>query len=140
MAQYVLPFIATIPGGTPESAPVTVDLELDNWSIEQIDLEVPPGPAGLMGFQVYNNGVAWIPYGAGQWLVWDNTKESYYMTDQPNGSGWAIVGYNEGFYEHSVTVRFHVNPVAPIASTTAVPAVTFVTSDTPASESVTLAT
>ena len=138
MAQYVLQFSATIPAGTFETAPATVDLPMDNWDIEQIDLEVPPGPAGLMGFYVANNGVQWIPATPGAWLVWDDVQQSWPFTDQPNASGWAVVGYNTGVYDHSVTVRFHVNPTSAELATTTAPTVTFVSSDTPAADPVTL--
>lgn len=127
MAQYVIPFATTIPAGTLEEAPYTDDLDLDYWLIERIDLEVPPGPAGQMGFQIYNNGVPWIPQNPGEWFVWDNARESYYMTDQPTGSGWAVVGYNTGTYNHTVTTRWHVNPPSSAATTTTAPTVTFVT-------------
>lgn len=138
MATRVLPFAVTIPAGTPASAPVTIPLAMDNWEIERIDLEVPPGPSGHMGFQLLNNGVAWIPYGPGNWVVWDDVRESYYMTDQPTASGWAVEGYNTGTYNHSVIVRFHVNPTSPDATDTTATAVNIVTTDTPATEPVTL--
>lgn len=126
MATRVLPFTVTIPAGTLPSAPVTIELDMDNWEIEAIELEIPPGPAGLMGFQVLNNGVAWIPYGAGEWLVWDDVRETYYMTDQPTASGWAVQGYNTGTYDHAVIVRMHVNPTSPQAASAATTAVTIV--------------
>jgi hypothetical protein len=110
VATRVLPFTVTIPAGTPKTAPVTTAIDLDGWTLQRLDLEVPPGPAGLMGFQLYNNGVAYIPYGEDEWLVWDDVKETYYLDDQPNASGWAIVGYNDGTYDHVVTVRAHVIP------------------------------
>lgn len=138
MATRILPFKVTIPAGTTPAAPFTQALNLDNWEIERIDLEVPPGPAGLMGFQVFNNGVAWIPYGSNSWLVWDDHSESYYMTDQPTGSGWSVVGYNEGFYPHTVTVRVHVNPVTPNQVAAVAPTVTFVQSQPTSSEPVVL--
>ena len=138
MAQYVLQFSATIPAGTLETVPATVDLPMDNWDIEQVDLEVPPGPAGLMGFYVANNGVQWIPATPGAWLVWDDVQQSWPFTDQPNASGWAVVGYNTGVYDHAVTVRFHVNPTSAATTTTSAPTVTFVSSDTPAADPVTL--
>lgn len=119
MATRILPFRVTIPAGTPETAPATIAISLDNWDIEALDLEVPPGPTGLMGFQVFNNGVAWVPYGGGEWLVWDDVKERYYLTDQPNASGWAVVGYNTGTYDHDVILRFHVNPPSVTAATPA---------------------
>lgn len=140
MAYRVIPFTSTIPAGTPIATPVTIPLTLDNWTIEQIDLEVPPGPSGLMGFQVYNNGVAWIPYGTGNWIVWDDHSEQYSLRDQPNGSGWAIVGYNLGLFPHSVTTRWHVNPIQPAAATAAPPTVTVVTTTAPMFEPVVLGT
>jgi hypothetical protein len=109
MATRILPFTATIPAGTLTSAPVSVPMNLDTWDIEQFDLEVPSGPSGLMGFQIYNNGVGWLPYGANQWIIWDNVQKSYALTDQPNAGGWAIVGYNLDLYPHTVTVRAHVS-------------------------------
>ena len=138
MATRILPFKVTIPAGTQPGAPFTQKLALDNWEIERIDLEVPPGPAGLMGFQLLNNGVPWVPYGPQSWFVWDDVRESYYMTDQPTGSGWAVQGYNTGFFDHAVIVRMHVNPVEPPGPTVATPTVTFTTSATPATEPVTL--
>lgn len=117
MAIRVLPFTALIPAGTLAANPVKVPINLDGWVLQRLDLEVPPGPAGLMGFQVFNNGVAFIPYGAGQWFVWDDVKETYYLDDQPTASGWAIVGYNDGAYDHTVTVRCHVIPAQAQAPT-----------------------
>lgn len=133
MALRVFQFAATIPANTPPGAPATVPLQIDNWALEAIDLEVPAGPAGLMGFAIFNNGVQWIPASPGQWLVWDDVQQSWPLSAQPDASGWAVVGYNTGTYDHTVTVRMHVNPPAPAASTNMLPAVTFVTTPSPGS-------
>jgi hypothetical protein len=132
MATRVLPFTVTIPPGTTPTAPATIPIALDTWIVERFDLEVPPGPSGLMGFQLYNNGVAWIPYGAKNWIVWDDNTESYYLNDQPVAGGWSVVGYNEGFYPHSVTIRAHVTSAVTAPTPAAAPAsqLTFV-SDVP---------
>lgn len=109
MATRVLPFACTIPPETLSTAPVTIPLALDGWTIERLDLEVPAGTSGLTGFQIYNNGVAFIPYGAGEWIIWDDVRESYYLSDLPNAGGWALLGYNDGVYPHTVTIRAHVS-------------------------------
>ena len=118
MAYRVLPFKVTIPAGTAQATPATTPISLDNWLIRRLDLEVPPGPAGLMGFQIFNNGVAFIPFGGGQWIVWDDNTESYYLDDQPDASGWSVVGYNAGVYDHAVILRFHVDLIMPSAPAT----------------------
>lgn len=117
MALEVRQFSATIPAGTAKDSPHTADLDIDNRVLESIDLQVPPGPAGLMGFRVSNNGVPWIPREAGQWLIWDDAMVTWRLDGQPDASGWEVVGYNsDDFYDHTVVVRMHVNlPPAPPA-------------------------
>ncbi len=137
MAQYVYQFTTTVPAGTTKAAPLVAPITLDGWDIESIDLEVPPGPAGLAGFYVENNGVQWIPFSPGEWIVWDDRFDSWYFTDQPNASGWAVVAYNTDVFDHDVVLRFHVNSA--IASVPAAPVIvspTFVTSGLPLPEAV----
>jgi hypothetical protein len=112
MAARVFRFTATIPAGTPADTPATVDFNLDGYNIEQIDLEVPAGPAGNMGFQLVNNGIPWIPFQSDQWVIWDGIQATYYTTDYPNASGWGIVGYNTGQYDHNIIATFHCVPIA----------------------------
>lgn len=126
MAYRVLQFTSTIPAGTALASPVTLPLALDNWVIESVDLEVPPGPAGLMGFYVANNGIPWIPYGTLPWLVWDDVQQSWFFTDQPSGSGWSIVGYNTGVFPHAVKSRWHVNLTPAGSAQVSTPSVTVV--------------
>lgn len=129
MANRVYQYVATIPAGTPADAPAVVTFELDNFIIEAIDLEVPPGTAGLVGFYLANNGMPAIPRNAGQWIVWDDHAQRYPASDYPTASGWGIVGYNLGEYDHDVIARFHVNPV-PSPSVAQAPVVlTFVEHD-----------
>lgn len=125
MAEQVIRATATIPAGVTADSPDTFEVTLDNWDIVSIDLEVPPGPAGNMGFFLSNNGQPWIPRVVGEYFVWDDHHQSFAVTDYPSGSGWQITGYNTGSYDHIVIVTFHVNPttidvptaVAPIVLT-----------------------
>ena len=138
MAQRVYQFAATIPAGTPISTPVTVPLSLDNWELESLDLEVLPGPSGLLGFYVANNGVQWIPQGAGEFRGWDDVRQSWAFDDQPNASGWEIVGYNLGNWDHTVTARFHVNAPTIAQQQAGLPTLTVVTTPAPQPEPVIL--
>jgi len=131
VAIRVFQFTVTIPAGTLQTAPQTADLNLDGWDLETLDLEVPPGPAGLMGFYVANNGVQWVPQGDGEWLIWDDVQHSWPITDQPNASGWQIVGYNTGDYDHDVIVRMHCSLPADQATAVTAPTITFVSTPQP---------
>lgn len=132
MALRVFQFAAVIPAGTPTDVPATIPLDIDNWDLESLDLQVPAGPGGLMGFAIFNNGVQWVPAGQGQWLVWDDVQQSWPLSGQPNASGWSVVGYNTGVYDHTVVVRMHVNLPAAVANPNSSPTVTFVTTPSPA--------
>ena len=81
-----------------------------------------------MGFYLARSGQQWIPFEAGEFLVWDDRFDSWYLTDQPTGGGWQIVGYNLDDYDHSVVARFHVNSPA-VAGASAPPALSIVTTN-----------
>lgn len=127
MAAEVHQFTAMIPAGTPMAALATIDLPISNYQIDSIDLEVPPGPSGLMGFYLARSGQQWIPYEAGEFIVWDDRFRSWQLNDQPTGGGWQVVGYNFDEYDHEIVVRFHVNAIS-VAMTPAKPSITIVSS------------
>lgn len=130
MAQLVHQYLSTIPAGTPKASPHTDQIGLNNLVIESIELEVPAGPNGLMGFYVANGGTQWMPSTAGTWLIWDDKIETWRLENQPHGGGWSIVGYNTGKYPHTITTRWHVNPLdtpGP-AGPDYIPSVTFIVS------------
>lgn len=126
MAAEVHQFTCVIPANTPKTAPVTFAIGLPNYDVESIDLDVPPGPAGLMGFQIAVSGQQWLPWEAGQFIVWDDRHVSWSLVDQPNLGAWEVIGYNtDAVYSHEVVVRLHVNPIAD-ASSSAAPTVNIV--------------
>lgn len=127
MAAEVHQFTITVPPGTPITAPTTTPIGLPNYEVERLDLQVPAGPAGLMGFQISLNGQQWLPWETGQWLVWDKHDDSWPLVDQPNLGAWSVVAYNTGVYPHKIYVRLHVNPLT-IAAATAAPSVNIITS------------
>ena len=130
VATEVHDFAVTIPVGTPADAPYVETLTLDYRTIVTIDLMVPPGPGGVMGFAVLHSGTQVFPYNSGTWFVWDGTDQSWDLADLPDSQGWQIAGYNEGNYPHTVYVRLHTVPVtssaaappAPVAYTSSEPA------------------
>jgi hypothetical protein len=115
MATEVHQFSATIPAGTAIDSPVSIPLEQANYEIEQIDVQVPPGPNGLMGFYIALGDTPWLPFEAGEWIVLNDRTEEWPTENQVVNGGWNVVGYNLGQYDHTVTVRFHTNPI-PIAT------------------------
>lgn len=121
MASIIRQFTRSIPANTAQATPVTLGISFPVEQVLSVDLEVPPGPAGLMGFYLAVSGQQLIPFETGEWLVWDDVRASWPLNDYPVTGAWSLVGYNTDIYPHQVVVRFHDQPVA--AATSAAPLV-----------------
>lgn len=117
MAEEVHQFSCTIPAGTAKSSPHRVPMTMPHYEVVSIDLEVPPGPSGLMGFYLELGSNQWIPWEMGEWIVWNDRTESWDIDNSPNSETWALVGYNTGAYDHTVQVRFHLNSAVQAGTT-----------------------
>ncbi len=127
MADEIHQFTVTIPANTPITSLYSKSLPLSLYEITRIDIRVPPGPAGLMGFYLALSGQQWIPFQAGEYLVWDDHADSWPLSNQPTSNGWELYGYNTDEYDHSVFLVFHLNaPGQPV--TMSVPKVTIIQS------------
>lgn len=110
MASEIRSFQPVIPAGTPTTAPVTRAMVFDTNVVERIDIRVPPGPNGLVGFRIAAGGTQIIPYAAGQWLVASDQLISWPLSDQIESGSWALIGYNLGAYAHTIYVTFLLRP------------------------------
>lgn len=119
MAAEVRTFAALIPAGTLITAPVTVAFTMPTRLIESVEILVPPGCNGLVGFAIAAAGQPVIPYGAGQWIIANGETIKWPIENQIQSGAWSLRGYNNGVYQHTLQVRFMlglpVQPVAPLA-------------------------
>jgi hypothetical protein len=120
MAEEVREFHITIPAGTAKSAGFTASLSMPTRTVEQIDIIVPPGPRGEVGFQIGSSGAQIIPIQTGTYIVTDNEVIHFPLSEQINSGGWEFYGYNNGIYDHTIMIRFLVTPTT---RQTAAPAV-----------------
>lgn len=127
MADEIHAFSVTIPAGTPKSNLYVAKLPLNLYTVNQIDLNVPPGPSLTMGFYLALSGQQWIPWEQGTFIVRDNWEKEYPLTNQPTSAGWELHGYNLGTYDHSVSVTFHLDAVASSSAALTAPTLQIVT-------------
>lgn len=109
MAQRIESPIATIPAGTAVAAPVAIPFTWVEGIVRVIEIDVPPGPSGLVGFYLTQSGTQLIPKTRGQFIITDDHFFSWPVEDFPNGSKWACVGYNTDKYDHSIQFHFHID-------------------------------
>lgn len=109
MALDVLHFTATIPAGTPASAPATVNINTGVRVITSIDWRVPNGPMGVFGWHVAMGGLQVFPSGGDTWVIANDEHGSWKVDDAPDSGAWQVIGYNTGVNPHSVYLAFHAD-------------------------------
>lgn len=121
MSAEVRHYAVTVPAGTTIDAPITQDLAMPARIVSGIEVVVPPGPAGTMGFRIATGGVSVIPPDAEGWITTNNEVISWATDNYLTTGAWQVQAYNNGQYDHTVYVRMLCDP------TTVVPgsAVTF---------------
>lgn len=106
MAREIREFQFTIPVGTAESLPLEMNMTFPTRIVNMLQITVPPGPLGYMGFRIAAAGNPIIPYNDGGWIVTNDEKIEWPLEDYIDSGAWQIQGYNNGIYDHTVYVRF----------------------------------
>lgn len=106
MAQEIRDFQVLIPAGTAVDSPVTVDMAMPPRIVDQINIRIPPGPNGLMGFRLSSGGIPFLPSNSGAWVIANDEPIQWPLTGQITSGAWELQGYNLGQYDHTVYVKF----------------------------------
>lgn len=109
MAERVLLKTCVIPGATTPASPLTFPMSFQPSDVERIDVRIPPGPSGLVGFYIGNGGAQFIPEGNGNWIVADNDFFQWPLSNAPNNGNWSIVAYNTDVISHTIYVMFNIS-------------------------------
>lgn len=109
MADRVEVFDVTVPAGTAKASPQTTALSFLDGEVTEVEVVIPPGPHGLVGFQLAYGGGQLIPRTAGAFIVADDEVIRWPVESYPTGGRWSLIAYNTGVYAHTLEVRFLVN-------------------------------
>lgn len=124
MAQEIRQYTLVIPAGTQPGAPVTLDMGMPAREVQGLEIIVPAGPNGLVGFKITNSGLPVIPYDSDEWIITSGEVISWPLSGYITSGAWEISGYNTGTLDHAVYVRFLLTlpptPGGPVASAGAV--------------------
>jgi hypothetical protein len=111
MATEVRSFQVTIPAATAIASPVTVNTSFPSMTVDVVHIRVPSGPSGLMGFRLTMGNSQVIPINLGAWLIMDDDKVEWPLTNLPNSGQWAVTGYNTDIYDHQIYIDFLLSPL-----------------------------
>lgn len=106
MAYQVAPFTITIPAGTPKAAPITVKTPLTNMVVVSIEITVPSGLNGLVGFRFTSGGGPVIPSDPTAWIIASGRDLDWPIAGQLSSGAWEVTGYNLGVNDHNLYVRY----------------------------------
>lgn len=112
-ADDLIHFTVTVPAGTPAAAPLVVPTVFRPSIVEQITWRLPPGTAGLVGFQVGARGVQIIPALAGQFIIGEGTSGSFAVQGKHDTGDWSVIAYNTGTHPHNIYLTYHIRTLRP---------------------------
>lgn len=123
MAREIYAFPVTVPAGTPQVSPQVSQLQIPPRAVQQIEVIIPPGPKGAVGFQIGSSGQQILPTNPGMWFVVDNEKISWPLENMIDSGAWTCTAYNTGSFNHTIYVRLLVvlPNAAPAGSTSPIP-------------------
>jgi hypothetical protein len=111
MAERIEAHQVTVPPGTAIAAPQTTALPMNPAVTRRIEIVIPPGPSGLVGFRLAHSGQVIIPFTATNWIVADSEKLDWPVDGYPTGDRWTLVAYNLDIYSHTIYLRWHVDEI-----------------------------
>lgn len=111
MVNHVTTFKITTPAGTQIATPHVVHVRLGLSDVSSILCVVPPGPAGLVGFNLSIGGTQVYPVAIGQWFIFDDYNYVQDVRGQPKTGQWDIQSYNLDTYDHVIYFYFNWDDV-----------------------------
>lgn len=118
MAIEIYQFTLAIPAGTLSAAPVTQSCKLPVRQVDWLQVVVPPGSGGLVGWNVKVSGTTVIPFNSDPFIITANENITWPIENAPVSGDWSVAGYNLGSFSHTVYFRFGVSLVPPKAVVT----------------------
>jgi hypothetical protein len=120
MAERIEIISITTPAGTASSAPLVTALPWREGYPVRIEIRVPPGPSGLLGFQLAHSGEVIIPKDKTQFLITDNEAIMWPLDNYPYNAKYTVRTYNTDVFDHTIQIRMLLNELG-VQSLTPVP-------------------
>ena len=111
MAIELRVFDVTTPAGTAKATPQVTSLAFPSRIVERIQIAVPPGPNGQLGFRLTTGGMQVLPINPGAFIISSGEVVDLTLTAQIESGAWQLTSYNTGQYNHTVQIRFYLNVV-----------------------------
>jgi hypothetical protein len=109
MSDRIEWFGLSVAAATTQLNPARFPLVFPIGNVVEIDVKVPPGPAGNVGFYITAGGSQFIPRTFGSFIIPDDDYFTWPMSNAINSGSWGLVAYNTDIWPHLIEVGFMVN-------------------------------
>lgn len=111
MAVEIREFSVTIPANTPISAGFAASLAMPTRVVSSVEVFIPPGPRGEVGWALASGGVQMFPLPQGTWVITDDRVVHWDLSDAIDSGAWQMLAYNTGLFPHTLIVIFYLDLV-----------------------------
>lgn len=110
MPAEVRAFTVTVPAGTTQAAPATFPLAVPVRTLRSVQVIVPGGCVGLVGFQIASGGVQIIPANQGGWIIANDEQIKWATDNYPTSGAFQAIAYNGDAFPHNLYFRLELDP------------------------------
>jgi hypothetical protein len=101
----------SVAAGTLQSAPQITPFTFDDGRVDTLEIVVPDGPSGLVGFQIRHSKQIIIPYDGVSFIVTNNEVIKWPLETFPEAQKWDVVIYNTDVFVHTLSFRWLITDV-----------------------------
>jgi hypothetical protein len=116
MASRIEIFTITVPPNTPIATPQISTMTFDIGQVDRVEIVVPPGPSGLVGFGILHSGESVIPREPGRWIIADHEVLTWPLDNVPTSGKWGVRIYNLDVFQHALYFRWLVTELVSVPS------------------------
>jgi hypothetical protein len=111
MASRIEIFTLTVPANTPILAPNVSTMTFDIGVADAVEIVVPAGPSGLVGWGILHSGESVYPREPDRWIIADNEVIHWPLDNAPTAGRWGLRAYNLDVFDHTLYFRWLVTEV-----------------------------
>lgn len=111
MADRLEWFTITVPPNTAIASPIVFPCVFLQGNVIEIDVKVPPGPSGNVGFFIGAGGSQYVPRTRGSFVMPDDDYFTWPLENAINSGSWSVTAYNTDQWPHTLQFGFQVNEI-----------------------------
>jgi hypothetical protein len=81
----------------------------NDGDVIEVDVKVPPGPNGNVGFFIGAGGSQYIPRTKGSFIMPDDDYFTWPLVNAITSGSWSVTAFNTDAFDHTIQVGFQVN-------------------------------